>query len=161
MAKEKKNGRIIKEFRDFLMRGNVLDLAVGVIIGGAFQAIINSVVNDLIMPLVGWVTGGINFSDQFLVLRYPGGVEVAYQSLAAAKAAGASTFAYGAFVTALLNFFIMAVVIFLMVKGINKLQSIRQKPEEKEVTTKSCPFCCSEIPVKATRCPNCTSEIGE
>ncbi|MBQ7134459.1 MAG: large conductance mechanosensitive channel protein MscL [Ruminococcus sp.] len=153
--------KFFSEFKDFIMRGNVVDLAVAVIVGGAFQAIVTSFINDLIMPFIGLITGGINFAEQFVVLKAPDGVVVDGLSAADATAAGATVWAYGAFITAVINFVIMAFVIFLMVKAINKAQSIGKKEEEEEPTTKKCPFCCSEIDIKATRCPHCTSEIPE
>ncbi|MBQ2972407.1 MAG: large conductance mechanosensitive channel protein MscL [Ruminococcus sp.] len=153
--------KFFSEFKDFIMRGNVVDLAVAVIVGGAFQAIVTSFINDLIMPFIGLITGGINFAEQFVVLKAPDGVVVDGLSAADATAAGATVWAYGAFITAIINFVIMAFVIFLMVKAINKAQTIGKKEEEEEPTTKKCPFCCSEIDIKATRCPHCTSEIPE
>lgn len=155
--------KFFSEFKDFVMRGNVVDLAVAVIVGGAFQAIVNSFINDLVMPFIGLITGGINFADQFLVLKAPDGVVVDGLSAADATAAGATVWAYGAFITAVINFIVMAFVIFLLVKTINKAQAIGKKKEEKEEapTTKKCPFCCTEIDIKATRCPHCTSEIPE
>lgn len=152
--------KFFSEFKEFIMRGNVVDLAVAVIVGGAFQSIVNSFINDLVMPFIGLITGGINFADQFVVLKVPEGVVVDGLSAADATAAGATVWAYGAFITAVINFIIMAFVIFLMVKAINKAQSIGKKKEE-EATTKKCPFCCSEIDIKATRCPHCTSELPE
>ena len=163
----KKKSGLIQEFKTFIMRGNVMDLAVGVIIGAAFQSIVNSVVNDLVMPFVGLLTGGINFSDQFVVLKYAEDAEhIAYKSLEAAKEAGATVFAYGSFITAVINFLILAVIIFLMVKGINRLQTLGHKKAEAveepaAPTTKVCPFCKSEIAIDATRCPHCTSELSE
>lgn len=161
---KEKAGGFLNEFRQFALRGNVIDLAVGVIIGGAFQKIVTSVVNDLIMPFVGMLTGGINFTDQFVVLKYPEGVAggTVYATLAAATEAGATTFNYGAFITAVIDFIIMAFIIFLLVKGINRL-TIRRKEEavEEAPTTKVCPFCRSEISVDATRCPRCTSLLEE
>ena len=151
-------------FAEFVNRGSVIDLAVGVIIGGAFQGIVKSLVSDLIMPFVGLATGGINFTDQFLVLKLADGVEsgTTYASLQAAKDAGATVFAYGSFITEVINFLIMAFVIFLLVRGINNLRDFRKKPVEEEApTTKVCPFCKTEISVDATRCPNCTSELCE
>lgn len=153
--------KFFKEFKDFVMRGNVVDLAVAVIIGGAFQAIVKSFIDDLVMPFIGYITGGVNFADQFLILKAPEGVNVEGLSAADATAAGATVWAYGSFITAVINFVIMAFVIFMMVKAINKAQSIGKKPVEEEVTTKECPFCCTEIDIKATRCPHCTSEIPE
>lgn len=158
------------EFKTFIMRGNVIDLAVGVIIGGAFQAIVSSMVNDLIMPFVGLITGGVNFADQFVVLKLAEGVAegTKYLSIADATAAGATVFAYGSFITAVINFIIMAFVIFLFVRGINRITSLegklkKGKTEEAPAapTTKICPFCKSEIAIDATRCPHCTSEIKE
>lgn len=157
--------KFFSEFKGFIMRGNVVDLAVAVIVGGAFQAIVNSLINDLVMPFIGLITGGINFADQFIVLKVPEGVELA--TVEAAKTAadatelGATVWAYGAFITAVINFLVMAFVIFLLVKAINKAQSIGKKKEEEAPTTKKCPFCCSEIDIKATRCPHCTSELPE
>lgn len=144
------------EFKKFIMRGNVLDLAVAVIIGGAFQAIVNSLINDLIMPFVGLITGGVNFTDQFLILKLPDGVEASQVTAANAASLGATIWAYGSFITSVINFIIMAFVIFLLVKAINKVTFFKKK--EKEPTTKKCPYCCSEISLKATRCPHCTSE---
>ncbi len=149
------------EFKTFALRGNVVDLAVGVIIGGAFQKIVTSVVNDLIMPWIGLLTGGTNFTDQFAILRLPEGITAEMiTSLEVAKELGATTFNYGAFITAVIDFIIMAFVIFLLVKGINKL-SIAKKAEEAPAapTTKVCPFCKSEIAIEATRCAHCTSEL--
>lgn len=147
----------IEEFKKFIMRGNVMDLAVGVIIGGAFQAIINSLVNDVIMPLIGLITGGIDFSNLFIQLSGE-----KYATLAEAQAAGVAVFAYGNFITAVLNFLIIAFVIFLLVKGMNRLAEGKKKDvKEEEPTTKTCPFCQSEISIKATRCPHCTSVLEE
>lgn len=157
--------KFFTEFKEFIMRGNVVDLAVAVIVGGAFQAIVNSFINDLVMPFIGLVTGGINFADQFIVLKVPEGVDLATveaaKTAADATALGATVWAYGAFITAIINFIVMAFVVFLLVKAINKAQTIGKKKEEEAPTTKKCPFCCSEISIKATRCPHCTSEIPE
>ncbi|MBQ8751894.1 MAG: large conductance mechanosensitive channel protein MscL [Clostridia bacterium] len=168
----KKKSKILAEFKAFALRGNVIDLAVGVIIGGAFQKIVTSLVNDLIMPLVGLITGGVNFNDQFVLLKMPEvlpeGVteEMIRTSLETAKAAGATTLSYGAFITAVIDFLIMAVVIFLLVKGLNALGNIKKKETEAPAepaapTTKVCPFCKSEIAIEATRCPHCTSQLNE
>ena len=157
--------KFFTEFKEFIMRGNVVDLAVAVIVGGAFQSIVNSFINDLVMPFIGLVTGGINFADQFIVLKVPEGVDLATveaaKTAADATALGATVWAYGAFITAVINFIVMAFVVFLLVKAINKAQTIGKKKEEEAPTTKKCPFCCSEISIKATRCPHCTSEIPE
>ena len=148
------------EFKKFIMRGNVIDLAVGVIIGGAFQAIVNSLVNDVIMPVISLLTKGVDFTNLFIQLNG----DVKYATLAEAQEAGAAVLAYGNFLSAVINFLIMALVIFLLVKGINKVHSIGKKEEPAEEpapTTKECPFCKSEIAIEATRCPHCTSEIPE
>ncbi|MBR4529406.1 MAG: large conductance mechanosensitive channel protein MscL [Lachnospiraceae bacterium] len=151
---EKSKG-FIGELREFVMRGNVLDLAVGVIIGGAFQSIINSLVNDIIMPVITLITGGIDFSNWFVALD--GG---SYSTLAEAQEAGAATLNYGLFITAIINFLLMAIVIFCIVKALNKMAEKAKKKEEAAPTTKICPHCQSEINIKATRCPHCTSELG-
>lgn len=158
--------KIIKEFKEFISKGNVIDMAVGVIIGGAFQKIVTSVVNDLIMPWVGLITGGVNFVDQFVILKLPEGVTAdMVTTQAAATELGATVFAYGAFITAVIDFLIMAVIIFALVKGINKLSAIGKKEEAAEEpaapTTKVCPFCKSEIAIDATRCAHCTSALEE
>lgn len=153
--------KFFTEFKTFIMRGNVVDLAVAVIIGGAFQAIVNSLINDLVMPFIGLITGGINFADQFVVLKAPEGVDLTGLSAADATTAGATVWAYGAFITAVINFIVMAFIVFLLVKVITKVQSIGKKEEVKEKKTKKCPFCCTEIDIKATRCPHCTSELPE
>ena len=150
---EEKKG-FFGEFKEFIMRGNVMDMAVGVIIGSAFGAIINSLVNDVIMPIITLITGGVNFNDWFIALDGS-----SYKTLAEAQEAGASTLNYGTFITAILNFVILAFVIFLMVKSINKLHKKEEAPAEP--TTKTCPFCKSEIPIEATKCPHCTSDISE
>jgi large conductance mechanosensitive channel len=140
-----------KEFKEFAMRGNVIDLAIGVIIGGAFGKIVSSLVADVIMPLIGLLLGKVSFENLFVSLS---GEE--YASLAAAQEAGAPTLNYGIFIQAIIDFLIVAFVIFLVVKGINKLQ----KPApEAAPTTKKCPYCFSDIPIEATRCPNCTSQL--
>lgn len=141
-----------KEFKDFIMRGNVLDLAVGIVIGVAFGAVITSVVNDIIMPPIGLLLGKINFSDMFINLT----PDKAATSLQAAKDLGAATINYGLFINTLINFLIVALVIFLVVKAANKMN----RPAPKAAAgTKDCPRCFTAIPVKATRCPNCTSEL--
>ncbi len=149
------------EFKKFIMRGNVIDLAVGVIIGGAFQAIVNSLVNDIVSPVLSLITKGANFADKFLVLTVD---EVSFATVEAAKEAGYATLNYGSFVTAIINFLIMAFVIFLLVKTINKVADLGKKKEEEAPaapTTKTCPYCKSEISIEATKCPHCTSDIPE
>jgi len=144
---------MLKDFKEFIARGNAFDLAVGVIIGGAFGGIVTSLVNDVIMPPIGALLGGIDFSNFFLNLK--GGE---YASLAAAKAAGVPTIAYGAFLNTVINFLIVAFVIFMLVRGVNQLK--KQPPAPEAVpTTKECPLCLSTIPIKATRCAHCTSEL--
>lgn len=143
------------EFREFIMRGNVMDMAVGVIIGGAFQKIISSLVDDIIMPLISILTGGIDFNNKFVVLD--GG---SYATLEAAKEAGAATLNYGTFITVVINFILMALVIFFLVKTMNNISNKFAKEEaEAPTTTKICPHCKSEINIEATRCPHCTSEL--
>jgi len=143
---------MLKEFREFAMRGNVIDLAVGVIIGAAFGKIVSSLVSDIIMPPIGLLLGGIDFSDIFINLS--GGH---YDTLAAAKAAGAATLNVGVFVNAVIDFLIVAFAIFIVVRQVNRLT--KEPPKESLVTTKDCPYCWSTIPLKATRCPDCTSEL--
>lgn len=157
MAKKK---GIITEFQTFIMRGNVIDMAVGVIIGGAFQKIISSLVDDIIMPLISCITGGIDFTNWFLPLDGSH-----YKTLGAAKEAGAATLNYGTFLTVIINFLLMAIVIFLFVKVMNnlahKLSHHEAAEEAAAPATKVCPFCKTEIAVDATRCPNCTSVLEE
>ncbi len=154
--------KIVKEFKEFIMRGNVMDLAVGVIIGGAFGAIVTAFIDNMIMPFIGLLTGGMDFSQQFIVLKAPDGMEASQiKSIEQAKEVGANVWGYGAFITAVINFLIIALVIFLIVKAVNKAANLRKKEEEAEPTTKVCPFCCTEIDIKATRCPHCTSELPE
>jgi len=142
---------MLKEFKEFAMRGNVIDLAIGVIIGGAFGKIVTSLVNDVIMPPIGLVLGNVDFSNLFINLSGEN-----FATLADAQAAGAVTINYGMFLNTVIDFLIVAVVIFLLIRQVNKLQ----KPAaEAEPSTKDCPFCYSAISLKATRCPQCTSEI--
>jgi large conductance mechanosensitive channel len=131
---------MLKEFREFTMRGNVIDLAVAVIIGGAFGKIVGSLVNDLLMPLIGLALGGINFSELSLTV-------------------GEAVIKWGAFVQSIIDFVVIAFVIFLLVKAANKTKKEEPAPAPAEPTTKTCPHCFTEIPVKATRCPNCTSQL--
>lgn len=143
--------KFFEEFKAFISRGNVMDLAVGVIIGGAFQKIVTSLVGDIITPLLG-IFGSKDFSDMVWVIRE------------AVDDDPGLVVKYGAFVTAIIDFIIMAFIIFLLIKGINRLTSLAKKPEPEKVeepTTKKCPYCCSEIAIAATRCPNCTSEVAE
>lgn len=149
---------MLEEFKKFAMRGNVVDMAVGIIIGGAFGTIVKSLVADVIMPPVGLLLGGVDFSDLFLTLK-EGATTGPYATLAAAQEAGAVTISYGLFINAVISFLIVAFAVFLLIRGINKLQAEEEAPEE-DPTEKDCTFCLTSIPIKATRCPNCTSELG-
>ncbi|MCL2508240.1 MAG: large conductance mechanosensitive channel protein MscL [Oscillospiraceae bacterium] len=143
------------EFKKFVLRGNVLELAVGVIVGGAFQVIVNSLVNDVMMPVVSLFTRGVDFSDWYIVL---GAVE--RMTREEAQKLGLPIVSYGNFIAAVVNFFIMAFVVFLIVKAINRVMDAGKKEEAPAApTTKKCVYCKSEINIKATRCPNCTSEL--
>jgi large conductance mechanosensitive channel len=143
---------MLKEFKDFIMRGNVLDLAVAVIIGAAFGKIITSLVNNVLMPPIGLILGKVDFSNLFINLS-----GTPYASLAAAQAAGAPTINYGLFLNNVIDFLIVALVIFLLIRAANSIQ--RPKPAAAAPTTKACPFCLSTIPAKAVRCAYCTSEL--
>ena len=145
---------MFKEFKEFTMRGNVIDLAVGVIIGGAFGKIVNSLVNDIIMPPIGMLLKGVNFSSLFFPLDGN-----KYASLADAQAAGAPTLNYGLFINNIIDFVIVAFVIFLMIRAINRMKK-KPAPATTELTSKDCPFCFTSIPVLATRCPHCTSQLS-
>lgn len=142
---------MLKEFKEFAMKGNVLDMAIGVIIGGAFGKIVSSLVSDVLMPPIGLLTGGVDFSSLFLNLS---GTPQA--SLAAAKAAGAPTINYGVFLQATFDFVIIAFVIFMLVKQVNRL---KKEPPAGSPTTKDCPHCLSTIPIKAIKCAHCTSLV--
>jgi large conductance mechanosensitive channel len=142
-----------KEFKAFVMRGNVMDLAVGVIIGSAFGKIVSSLVNDILMPPLGLLLNGLNFSDLFVSINGQ-----AYASLAEAQAAGAPVLAYGNFIKNIIDFLIIALVIFLLIKGVNRLNR-KPAPAPAEPATKDCPYCFTTIPIQATRCPHCTSEL--
>ena len=147
--------KIWKEFQEFAVKGNAVDLAVGVIIGAAFGSIVNSLVKDVIMPPVSLLTGGLDFSNKFLVLRAAKNGSVVFNTSADAAKAGAITWNYGNFATLVINFLIVAVAVFLLVRAVNKM---RQPPVTKE---KDCPACAMKIPIKATRCPHCTSELTQ
>lgn len=148
---------MLKEFRDFAMRGNVLDLAIGVIIGGAFGTITKSLVDDILMPPIGLLLGNTDFINLFLTLK-AGEIAEPYASLAAAQEAGAVTLNYGIFLNTIINFIIIAFAMFMVVRAFNRLQK-KEEPAPAEPTVKNCPFCHTEIPIQATRCPNCTSEL--
>lgn len=146
---------MLKEFKEFISKGSVMDLAIGVIIGGAFSKIVSSLVDDIIMPLVGLLLGGADISNYFVTLD--GGK---YATLAEAQEAGAATLNYGVFLNRIIDFLIIAFVLFLIIKSINKARALTKKPEaEAAPTTKECPYCKSTIDINATRCPNCTSEL--
>ncbi|EOU1763219.1 large conductance mechanosensitive channel protein MscL [Clostridium perfringens] len=147
-----------KEFKEFAMKGNVIDLAIGVVIGGAFGKIVTSLVNDIIMPVVGSLVGKVDFSNLYIDLS---GQQ--FNSLQEAQAAGAATINYGLFLNNLINFLIIAFSIFIVIKQINKLKNFTMKKEEVKVeaTEKDCPYCCTKIDIKATRCPHCTSVLEE
>jgi large conductance mechanosensitive channel len=152
-----KEGKMFREFREFAVRGNVMDMAVGIVIGAAFGAIVTSFVNDVIMPPIGLLLGNIDFSSFFLVLK-EGKAAGPYESLAAAKAAGAVTMNIGVFINTIITFLIIAFAVFLVVKNVNRLKREEQAPPAAPAT-KDCPFCLSAIPAKAVRCPHCTSEV--
>lgn len=151
---------MLKEFKDFAMRGNVVDMAVGIVIGGAFGTIVKSLVDDVLMPPIGLLLGGVDFSDLFLVLKEGAKAAAPYHTLADAKAAGAVTLNVGLFFNAVISFTIVAFALFLLVKAMNQLRKEKVEEVVAAVTTKSCPHCCSEIPLQATRCPQCTSELN-
>lgn len=149
---------VLGEFRQFALRGNVVDMAVGIIIGGAFGTIVKSLVSDVIMPPVGMLLGGVDFADMFITLK-SGTAPGPYATLAEAQAAGAVTINYGLFINAVVSFVIVAFAVFLLVRSINRLREAQEEPKASPVT-RECPRCFSTISIKATRCPNCTSEIG-
>lgn len=145
---------MLKEFKEFATRGNVLDMAIGIIIGAAFGKIVTSFVNDVLMPPIGLLLGGVDFANLFVTLS--GGQ---FATLADAQAAGAVTINYGLFINTVLDFLIVAFAIFLVVHQVNRMRR-EPEPAPAEPTTKQCPYCLSEIPINATRCPNCTSQLG-
>lgn len=146
---------MLKEFKEFAVKGNMIDMAVGVIIGGAFSGLVTSLVNSVVMPLLSVFTGKLDFSQLFIAMDGH-----RYATLADAEAAGASVVAYGSFISQVLNFIIMAFVVFLFVKAMNKVRSVGKKEEAPAApVTKKCPYCLSEIAIEATRCPHCTSVL--
>ena len=148
---------MLKEFKEFAIKGNAVDMAVGIIIGAAFGSIITSLVKDIIMPPITLLTGGLDFSNKFIVLRdAPGGG--VFTTAADAAKAGAVTWNYGVFVTLIVNFLIVAFSIFLLVRALNKIK--RPAPGAAAPVSKECPYCTMTIPIKATRCPHCTSEMA-
>lgn len=143
---------MLKEFREFIMRGNVLDMAVGIIIGGAFGKIVSSFVGDILMPPLGLLMGKVNFADMFINLT-----GTPYPTVTAAKAAGAPTINYGIFFNTVIDFVIVAFAIYLIIRQVNRM---KKKPEEVPPASKECPFCISQVSVKAVRCPHCTSDLA-
>ena len=154
---EKGGEEMLKEFKEFAMKGNVLDMAVGIIIGAAFGTIIGSLVADVIMPPIGLLLGNVDFSNLFLVLK-EGKVAGPYASLAAAKAAGAVSINIGVFINTIINFIILAFAVFLLIRSVNQMRRKEQAPPPAPAT-KDCPRCFTAISIKATRCPHCTSEL--
>lgn len=149
---------MLKEFKEFAMRGNVVDMAVGIIIGASFGSIVKSLVDDVIMPPIGLLMGNVDFSNMYLVLKQGAAAAAPYVSLAEAKKAGAVTLNYGLFVNAVVSFMIVAFAVFMLVRSINKMRQ-EQPAATADPSTKSCPHCFSEIAIKATRCPCCTSAL--
>ena len=150
---------MLKEFKEFALRGNVIDMAVGIVIGAAFGTIVKSLVDDVIMPPIGLLLGGVDFSNLFALLK-AGSPAGPYASLADAQAAGAVTINYGLLINNVVSFLIVAFVMFLLIRGMNRMQREEEAPPA-EPTTKECPYCWSTIPIKATRCAHCTSELLE
>ena len=148
---------MLKEFKEFALQGNMVDMAVGIIIGAAFGSLVNSLVNDIIMPPIGLLLGGVDFTNFYILLK-AGNPAPPYASLADAQSAGAVTISYGLFINALISFIIVAFVVFLLIRSINRFRRAEQAQDEVP-TTKECPYCLSEIPVKAMRCAHCTSEL--
>jgi len=149
---------MFEEFKKFAMRGNVVDMAVGIIIGGAFGTIVKSLVSDVIMPPVGLLLGGVDFADVFITLK-EGATAGPYATVAAAKEAGAVTLNAGLFINSMISFLIVAFAVFLLIKGMNSMQKTQEEPAA-EPDEKDCPHCFTAIPIKATRCPHCTSELN-
>jgi len=150
---------MFEEFKKFAMRGNVVDMAVGIIIGGAFGTIVKSLVSDVIMPPVGLLLGGVDFADWFITLK-EGATAGPYATLAVAKEAGAVTLNAGLFINSMISFMIVAFAVFMLIKGMNSLQKKEEEPAA-DPTEKDCPHCFTAIPIKATRCPHCTSELND
>ncbi len=152
---------MFKEFKDFALRGNVMDMAVGIIIGASFSTIVNSLVKDILMPPFGWLLGGVDFENFYLTIK-SGTPAGPYLSLADAQAAGAVTMNYGLFVNAIISFLIVALAMFLLIRAINRLQEgDAEENQDPAPTTRECPFCFTDIPLQATRCPHCTSQLKQ
>jgi len=150
---------MLKEFKEFAMRGSVVDMAVGIVIGAAFGTIVKSFVDDVLMPPIGLLLGNVDFSNLFLTLKDGAKAAGPYASLVAAKTAGAVTLNLGLFINTVISFLIIAFAVFLVIKGLNQMK--REEAPPAAPTTKECPFCLSAIPLQATRCPHCTSELGK
>jgi len=149
---------MLKEFKEFAMRGNVIDMAVGIVIGAAFGTIVKSLVSDIIMPPIGLLLGKVDFANLFAVLKPGEAVAGPYASLVDAQAAGAVTINYGVFINTLISFIIISFAIFMVIRSMNKLKKKEEAPPA-EPTTKDCPYCLTSIPIKAIRCPHCTSQL--
>ena len=149
---------MLEEFKKFAMRGNVVDMAVGIIIGAAFGTIVKSLVSDVIMPPIGLLLGNVDFANLFVVLK-EGATAGPYAALADAQAAGAVTLNFGVFINTIISFIIVAFAVFLVIRSINQMKKKEEAPAEP--TTKDCPYCLTAIPIKATRCPHCTSQLGK
>jgi large conductance mechanosensitive channel len=149
---------MLKEFKEFAMRGNVVDMAVGIIIGGAFGTIVKSLVDDVLMPPLGVLLGGVDFSNFFFVLK-EGATAGPYASVSSAKAAGAVSMNYGLFLNSVISFMIVAFAVFMLIRGINAMR--RREDAAPPPSTKECPYCASAIPIKASRCPHCTSQLAK
>jgi large conductance mechanosensitive channel len=161
MYQVRKEGTVWKELRAFIMRGNMVDMAVGIIIGAAFGAIVASLVKDVIMPPIGYITGGVDFTSLFVVLKQ-GTTPPPYPSLADAQSAGAVTINYGVFINSIIVFIIVAVVLFFLIRSVNRMRAQMETPKAvvpAEPATKECPYCLSKIPLKAKKCAHCTSEL--
>jgi large conductance mechanosensitive channel len=148
-----------KDFKEFIMRGNVVDMAIGIVIGAAFGTIVKSFVDDVLMPPIGLLMGNVDFANLFVTLREGAKAAGPYASLAAAKAAGAVTLNVGVFINTIISFLIIAFAVFLVIKSLNRMKR-EEAPPAVAPTTKECPYCLSEIPLMASRCPHCTSELG-
>ncbi|HSJ10068.1 MAG TPA: large-conductance mechanosensitive channel protein MscL [Longimicrobiales bacterium] len=151
---------VMKEFREFAIKGNVVDMAVGIIIGAAFGAVANSLVKDVIMPPIGLLLGGVDFQELFIVLKAGAETGPPYVTLADAQAAGAATLNYGVFINVLVTFVLTTMAVFILVKAVNRMRREEQVAPQAP-TDKACPFCATAIPIQASRCPNCTSSLVE
>jgi large conductance mechanosensitive channel len=150
---------MLKDFKEFVMRGNVVDMAIGIVIGAAFGTIVKSFVDDVLMPPIGLLLGHVDFSNLFITLKEGAKAAGPYASLAAAKAAGAVTLNLGIFINTIISFIIIAFAVFLVIKGINRMKREKEAPAAAP-STRECPFCLPTIPLQASRCPNCTSQLS-